>query len=194
MSEEELEEMKEKGETSNIFEQKEINLNDLDKELGELKDESDKDDVVVKLTEENAQLKDKFLRMAAELENVRRIATEEKEKISKYAISSFAGSLIPVMEDFFLAFKNAKKKEIEKTFFDGMNLTFNELKKVFEKYGLKRICPNGEKFNPDIHQAITQVESEMEENTIMEVAQAGYVLNDRVLKPALVVVSKKINK
>jgi molecular chaperone GrpE len=161
-------------------------LSDLDRELDAV---NEKDTKIAQLSEENGQLKDKFLRTVAELENVRRISTDEKEKTAKYAISNFANSLIPVMENFFLAFKNAKKEKIENTFFEGINMTFNELKKVFEKFGLKRIYPMGEQFNPDMHQAITQTDSKEPENIIVDVAQAGYVLNDRVLKPALVVVS-----
>jgi molecular chaperone GrpE len=190
MSTEEKQDSPDKSNASSLvdaFKQQENELGNLDKELDLV---NEKDNAIAKLTEENKQLKDKFLRTVAELENVRRIAADEKEKMSKYAISSFASSLIPVMENFFLAFKNVEVGKIEKVFFEGINLTFSELKKVFEKYNLKRICPEEEKFNPEIHQAITQVESKKEENTIVEVAQAGYILNDRVLKPALVIVSK----
>jgi molecular chaperone GrpE len=163
-----------------------VDFSDLDKELEGI---VEKDKVIAELTEENKQLKDKFIRTVAELENVRRISTDEKEKTLKYAISNFANNLVPVMENFFLAFKNAKKEKIENTFYEGITLTFNEFKKVFEKFGLKRVYPIGEEFNPDIHQAITQSNSKEKENTIIDVAQAGYILNDRVLKPALVVVS-----
>jgi molecular chaperone GrpE len=156
---------------------------------GELDAVNEKDNEIAKLTEENRQLKDKFLRTVAELENARRILADEKDKAVKYAISGFASALVPVIENYFLAFENANEEEIERTFFEGVTLTFNELKKVFEKFGLKRIYPEGEKFNPEAHQAIAQINSEKEENTISEVSQAGYMLNDRVLKPALVVVS-----
>jgi molecular chaperone GrpE len=170
----------------NALRQDGTNLSDLDGELDAI---NEKDDRIAKLTEENNQLKDKFLRTVAELENVRRISVEEKEKTAKYAISNFASSLIPVMESFFLAFNNVEREKIESTFLEGITLVFNELKKVFEKFGLGRVYPIGEEFDPDVHQAIAQVDSEEKENKIVDVAQAGYILNDRVLKPALVMVS-----
>ena len=147
--------------------------------------------IVEKLTTENAQLKDKFIRTVAELENTRRIAGEEKEKALKFAISKFANDLIPVMENFFLAFKHINNVEnVDKTFYECIQLTFNELKKAFERNGIKRLFPLKEKFDPNLHQAISYLENEEEEGTIIDVLQAGYIINDRVLRPAMVAVSK----
>ena len=85
------------------------------------------------LEEENKKLKDSLMRTLAELENTRRIAGEEREKTAKFAISKFAEDLIPVMEDFYLAFKNSENKDnANEIFFDGVKLTHNELKKVFD--------------------------------------------------------------
>lgn len=143
------------------------------------------------LEEENKKLKDSLMRTLAELENTRRIAGEEKEKTAKFAIGKFAEDLIPVMEDFYLAFKNSENKEnANEIFFDGVKLTHNELKKVFERNGLVRIFPVGEVFNPELHNAISQIESDKEEGTIVDVMQAGYTIKGRLLRPALVIVSK----
>ena len=148
-------------------------------------------DIVNKLTEENALLKDKLLRTLAEAENTRRICEEEKSKTIKFAISNIAKDLINIMDNFYLAFDNLKnnKSNLE-SFLKGIELNFNELKKVFEKNNIKRIYPLNEEFNPAFHEAISQVESDKDSGIVVEVLQAGYLLNGRVLKPALVVVSK----
>ncbi|MDD2839589.1 MAG: nucleotide exchange factor GrpE [Rickettsiales bacterium] len=161
----------------------------------DLKEE--KIDEKTKLEEENKKLKDTLMRTLAELENTRRRASEENEKTAKYAIGKFAEDLIPVMENFHLAFKNSGEDFNEskaKIFFDGIKLTQNELKKVFEKNGLVRLFPIDEKFNPDFHNAISQIESDKEEGTIVDVMQSGYTIKGRLLRPALVIVSKGKNQ
>ena len=156
----------------------------------EVKDTQNNQNEINRLIQENNQLKDKFVRTYAELENTRRRAEEEKEKTIKYAITKFAEDLIPVMENFYLAFQHNTNSKQGDVFFDGMTLTFNEFKKTFEKNKLTRLYPKGEKFDPNFHQAVSYIESDQEENTIVDVLQAGYTLYDRVIKPAMVVVSK----
>ena len=121
-----------------------------------------------RLIQENNQLKDKFVRTYAELENTRRRAEEEKEKTIKYAITKFAEDLIPVMENFYLAFQHNKNHKQGDVFFDGITLTFNEFKKTFEKNKLTRLYPKGEKFDPNFHQAVSYIENDQEENTIVD--------------------------
>ena len=148
-------------------------------------------DIVTKLTEENASLKDKLLRTLAELENTRRICEEEKSKTIKFAITNIAKDLIVIMDNFYRAFDNVDEdKSNLENFWQGMELNFNEFKKVFDKNNIKRIFPLNEEFDPAFHEAISQVESDKETGTVVEVLQAGYILNDRVIKPALVVVAK----
>lgn len=181
--------------------------NDLKKEEEEIKEEQpqkkwtdafksknqadNSDDIITKLTEENASLKDKILRSLAEVENTRRICEEEKSKTIKFAISNIAKDLIGIMDNFYLAFDNLNnnKSDLE-SFSKGIELNFNEFKKVFEKNNIKRIFPLNEEFDPAFHEAISQVESDKESGIVVEVLQAGYLLNDRVIKPALVVVAK----
>ena len=95
------------------------------------------------------------------------------------------------MENFYLSFGNLEKNTDDfESFVKGVELNFNEFKKIFEKNNIKRIYPTGEMFNPDFHEAISQIESEAETGTVVDVLQAGYSLNDRVIKPALVIVAK----
>ena len=148
-------------------------------------------DLIQKLTEENESLKAKVLRSLAEVENTRRICEEEKGKTMKFAITNFAKELINIMENFYLSFGNLEKNTDDfESFVKGVELNFNEFKKIFEKNNIKRIYPVGEMFNPDFHEAISQIESEAETGTVVDALQAGYSLNDRVIKPALVIVAK----
>lgn len=148
-------------------------------------------DLIAKLTEENNALKDKILRSLAEVENTRRICEEEKNKTMKFAITNIAKDLIVVMDNFYRAFDSLEGNNDDlKAFLQGMELNFSEFKRVFDKYNIKRIFPIDEDFDPALHQAISQVESDKNTGTVVEVLQAGYSLNDRVIKPALVVVAK----
>jgi molecular chaperone GrpE len=108
------------------------------------------------------------------------------EENSKYAVTGFARDLISVLENLYRAEENLPEDQRE-----GINLTRKELEKVFEKNGIRRIEPKDEKFDHNFHQAVTQVENpEVEAGTVLQVLQAGYVIKDRLLRPAIVVVSK----
>ncbi|MDR1425801.1 MAG: nucleotide exchange factor GrpE [Rickettsiales bacterium] len=164
-------------------------------ELGDSEEESSSEELeeLDRLLKENADLKDKLLRTLAELENTRRRAAEEKDRTVKFAIADFVKDLIAVMENFHLALANIGKgaeEESFRVFHSGIELTFSELKKVFDKNNVSRIYPLGEQFNPRYHEAIATIESNSTTGIIVEVMQAGYALNDRILKPALVVVAK----
>lgn len=140
-------------------------------------------------------LNDKILRMAAELENMRRRNAQQATELKKYAIQDFAKEVITVLENFYLIMDNAPhdqmtQDEVLKNFFEGIKITHGDLTKVFEQNGIKRIHPLGEKFNHDIHQVVSQEESDQEPGTVLKVIQAGYTLNDRLLKEAMVVVAK----
>ena len=149
---------------------------------------------LIDLEKENADLKDKLLRTLAELENTRRISVEEKEKTLKFATTSIVKDLIPIMDIFYKAIDDAKDRENDeyfKSFYDGIEMTFNEFKKLFDKNKIERLFPVGEKFDPNLHEAIAHIEKEgVESGVIIEVMQPGYTLNGRVVKPAMVAVSK----
>lgn len=150
------------------------------------------------LEENNLNLNDKLLRLAAELENTRKRNREELDKANKYAISNFANDLVLVLENFYLASDNLPKEEIEKStqiknFVEAMLMTKKDLTKTLEKFNIKRIYPLGEKFDHNFHEAISQVSANdgEEDGIIKQVIQAGYSIGDRLIKPALVSVVVK---
>jgi molecular chaperone GrpE len=137
---------------------------------------------------ETEKTREDWLRAKAEMENVRRRATEDVAKAHRYGIEAFAGALLAVKDSVDAAL-TVENTSIE-SFKEGVELTARQLASVLEKFAIREINPEGEKFDPHRHQAISQVESDKEPNTIVTVLQKGYLLHDRVLRPALVVVSK----
>ena len=131
---------------------------------------------------------DAWLRAKAETENVRRRAQEDISKASKFAIERFAGELLAVKDSLeaALAAENPSTESLKA----GSELTLKQLVAAFEKSGLKEINPAGEKFDPNFHQAFSMIESEQEPNTVVTVLQKGYLIAERVLRPALVIVAK----
>jgi molecular chaperone GrpE len=142
---------------------------------------------------QQAQLKsdeyhDAWLRAKAETENVRRRAQEDIAKAAKFAIDRFARELLAV-KDSLEAALGIETASVE-SFRSGTELTLRQLVSAFEKSALTEVNPIGEKFDPHRHQAISVVESEQQPNTVVTVLQKGYLLADRVLRPALVIVAK----
>ncbi len=131
---------------------------------------------------------DDWLRAKAETENVRRRAQEDIAKASKFAIERFAGELLAVKDSLEagLAADNPSVESLK----SGTELTLKQLVAAFEKSGLKEINPVGEKFDPNFHQAISMIDAEQEANTVVSVLQKGYLIAERVLRPALVIVAK----
>ena len=131
---------------------------------------------------------DAWLRAKAETENVRRRAQEDIAKASRFAIERFAGELLAVKDSLeaALAAENPSGESLRA----GSELTLKQLAAAFEKSGLKEIDPAGERFDPNFHQAISMVESEQEAGAVVTVLQKGYLLAERVLRPALVVVAR----
>lgn len=135
-----------------------------------------------------AENHDAWLRSRAEVENLRKRAQADVANAHKYAIDSFSAELIPVMDslDAALTVENATVENFK----SGMELTHKQLDIVFEKFGIKVLDPMGEKFDPHHHQAMCAVDSDLPPNTVVQVMQKGYILHDRVIRPALVSVSK----
>ena len=156
------------------------------------------DNLLIKISEleqKNNDLNDKLLRTLAEIDNVRRRSREELEKASKFAISNFVSELVVIVENFLMASNNAPNDEIEKipaikNYATAITLTEKELLKILEKNQVKRIYPLNEKFDHNLHEAISHMEFEGEEGVILQVVQAGYAIAGRIIRPALVVVSK----
>lgn len=131
---------------------------------------------------------DAWLRAKAETENIRRRAQEDIAKASKFSIERFAGELLAVKDSLEAALA-AETPSVE-SMRSGTELTLKQLVAAFEKSGLKEVNPVGEKFDPNFHQAISMIESDQEANTIVTVLQKGYLIAERVLRPALVIVAK----
>jgi molecular chaperone GrpE len=143
---------------------------------------------VAALSARNTELTDQFLRAQAEMQNVRRRSEDEVSKARKYALESFADSLLPVCDSLEagLAHQNATPEQIR----EGAEATLRQLKAALERNKVLEINPAaGAKFDPHQHQAISVVPAEQEANTVVSVLQKGYVIADRVLRPALVTVA-----
>ena len=143
---------------------------------------------VATLTAKNTELADSYLRAKAESENSRRRADEEVSKARKFALESFAESLLPVADSLEagLNLPSATPEQIK----EGAAATLKQLKAALERNRVMQIDPAaGTKFDPHQHQAISMVPSEQESNTVVTVLQKGYLIADRVLRPALVTVS-----
>ena len=128
------------------------------------------------------------LYVKAEGENIRRRAQDDIDKARKFALEKFSGELLAVKDslDAALLVENATVESYK----NGVELTSKQLLGVFEKFNIGEINPVGEKFDPNKHQAISAIEADGEPNTVLSVLQKGYTLNDRVLRPALVMVIK----
>jgi molecular chaperone GrpE len=138
--------------------------------------------------DEAARVKDAWLRAKAETENIRKQAQNDIVKAHKYAIERFAQELLTVRDalELTLATPNATTEALK----DGVELTLKNLNAAFEKARVVEINPAGEKYDPHRHQAMTMIESDQAPGTVVQVFQKGYLLNDRVLRPALVAVAK----
>ena len=146
----------------------------------------------LKLLEEKlAEAEAQILYVKAEGENIRKRSVEDIDKARKFALERFSGELLSVKDslDAALAVENANLESYK----NGVELTQKQLINVFEKFGINEINALGEKFDPNQHQAISMMESEEEPNKILTVLQKGYLLNERVIRPALVKVSKTKN-
>ena len=124
----------------------------------------------------------------AEGENIRRRAMDDIDKARKYALEKFSGELLAVKDSLDAAL-NVANASVE-SYKDGVELTAKQLSSVFEKFNIAEINPLGDKFDPNLHQAISAIEADAEPNTVLSVLQKGYTLNERALRPALVTVSK----
>ena len=131
---------------------------------------------------------DAWLRAKAETENIRRRAQDDIAKAAKFAVERFAGELLAVKDSLEAALA-AETPSIE-SLKSGSELTLKQLVAAFEKANLREINPLGDKFDPNFHQAISMIESDQEANTVVTVLQKGYLLAERVLRPALVIVAK----
>jgi molecular chaperone GrpE len=157
------------------------------------------EDLIMKLNEEISSLKDQRLRAIAELENFRKRAEKDQSDALKYGISNFAKEIINIRDNIERAQSSisdeAKNNEAIKSVIEGIDLIAQSVVSTFEKIGIKKIESLNEKFDHNLHQAMMEMENdELEPGTIVQELIPGYTLHDRLLRPAMVGVSKKPKK
>jgi molecular chaperone GrpE len=151
--------------------------------------------VIERLNSENAELKDRMLRALADVENMRRRSEREAADARTYAVTAFARDLLPVADNFSRALENlppeATANGAFRSFVEGIELTARELEAALGRHGVKKLEPKGEKFDPNFQQAMFEAPDEtLPAGTVTEVVQSGWKIGERVLRPALVGVSK----
>ncbi|MCG9728755.1 nucleotide exchange factor GrpE [Shewanella sp. Isolate13] len=136
--------------------------------------------------------KDSVIRAAAEVDNIRRRAAIDVEKAHKFALEKFINELLPVLDNMERALQGTDAEaEATKAIYEGVELTAKSFVSTVEKFGLVQVDPQGDAFNPELHQAIgMQPSADFPANTVMMVMQKGYTLNERLLRPAMVMVSQ----
>jgi molecular chaperone GrpE len=159
-------------------------------------DEVSEPDPIAMLEAEKADLKDKLLRTLADMENLRRRTERETADARAYAVTNFARDMLTVADNIRRALEStpAEAREGEgalKPLVEGIELTERDFLKSLERHGVKRLDPHGQKFDPNLHQAMFEVpDPSVPSGTVVQVVQTGYVIGDRVLRPALVGVAK----
>jgi molecular chaperone GrpE len=158
-------------------------------------------DVAIEAKREAAEFKDKLLRTLAEMENLRKRTEREVLDARLYGIAGFARDVLAVADNMHRALEAIGPELREsadanvRALIEGVELTERELLKTLEKNGVKKFSPQGEKFDPNVHQAMYEIPtSNLPPGHVAEVIQAGYMIGERVLRPAMVAVSKAIQK
>lgn len=165
-------------------------------ETGTTPDQTIDAGLIAQLEAEKADFKDKLLRALAEMENLRRRTEKEVSDARAYAISSFARDILTVLDNIRRALDAIPSEQRTsegplKAFADGIELTDRELLKTLARHGVTEISPQGEKFDPNLHQAMFEVpDPSVPNGTVVQVVQTGFSIGDRILRPALVGVSK----
>ncbi|PIZ34160.1 MAG: nucleotide exchange factor GrpE [Alphaproteobacteria bacterium CG_4_10_14_0_8_um_filter_37_21] len=148
------------------------------------------------LEEQLTAMKDQWLRSVAECENVRRRFEKEKEDALKYAATQFARDMIGITDFLEKALENVADRdslsESVKAFIEGVEMTQKEMHNAFSRHGVKKVDPENKTFDPNVHQAMIEVENpDVEPGKIVDIMQHGYTMHGRLLRPSMVSVSKK---
>ncbi len=147
---------------------------------------------IEEMAEQLAELKERSLRQAAELENYKRRTEREKADFFKRANEGLVKDLLPVLDNLERALAHAQENADLHSLLEGMELVHSELLKTLERHGLETVDALGQPFDPDVHEAMMQQDNpEVDENTVISEMQRGYLFQGRLLRPAMVVVSKK---
>lgn len=148
-------------------------------------------EALLQAQDEAASLKEQMLRMQAEMQNIRRRADLDVEKAHKFGLEKFANEMLNVVDNLERGLAAAPEEEATQAIRDGMNMTLDGMISALAKFKVEIVNPVNEAFNPELHQAMTMIESPAAPaNTVIDVMQKGYTLHGRLLRPAMVVVSK----
>lgn len=154
-------------------------------------------EIIAALEAERNELKDRLLRAVAEMDNLRKRTEREMRDTRAYAISNFARDMLTATDNLSRALGTLPAEDREtatdamKGLIEGVEMTEREMQRLLEKNGVKKIDPKGERFDPHFHQAMFEIPNpEVPEQTVLEVVQSGYVIGERVLRPAMVGVAK----
>lgn len=151
-------------------------------------------EVVEDMQAELESAKEKHLRLYAEFENYKKKVQKDKEEVIEYCNESLVYELLPTLDNLEMALRHSTGENIDaKSFVTGVENTFRELNRTLENFGLSPIEALGKSFDPSYHHAMTQVEKEdLDNNTVVEEFRKGYIYKEKVLRPSLVAVSKKV--
>ena len=171
-----------------------MNEEDLREDTAEGAPEVAEHDAAAKLTAENDDLRKQLLYVQAEMQNVRRRAEQEAQNAKAYAATNFARDILSVADNLSRAIAGlpaaSREDEALKPFVTGIEMTAKELENVFQRNGITKVESIGQKLDPNKHQAMVEVPHESEPGTIVHEMQAGYMIKDRLLRPAMVGVAK----
>lgn len=177
-------------ENQNLNEEEIINQEEVsteDKEENQNENELEQDEKVINLIKENEELKNKVLRQMAEFDNFKKRTAKEKDEIFTYAKTSCVEQILGVIDNFERALDTECSDE---TFKKGVEMIFNQFKDTLSKLGVEEISALNEPFNPELHNAVNQIEDEnFGENTVCQVFQKGYKIGDKVVRHSMVVVA-----
>jgi len=150
------------------------------------------DETMKKIKKENQELKDKYLRLYAEFDNFKKRTVKEKLDLMKTASADTIKALLPVLDDFDRAKKNAEDENTQESFSEGVNLVYQKLYAALQAKGLQPMDSNEQPFDPELHEAVTEipVPDEAMKGKIIDTIERGYLLNDKIIRHAKVVVGK----
>ena len=165
-------------------------------ELVDDEDIADENDIAIELAKAQVTIKDywdQIMHLNADIENNRKRAQRDIENAHKFAVKNFAESLLPIADSMEMGLNAAEGENTTiESIKEGISMTLELFQKTMEKNGIFSVDPTGEKFDPELHQAMSMQEDDsVDSNTVLTVMQKGYLLNDRLVRPAMVIVSKK---
>ena len=150
---------------------------------------------ITQLKEQISSEKDRVLRLSAEFENFQKRKQRESDEFKKFANETIFRQFLTVVDNLERAIFSSKENSDKKVLIEGVELTHKEIIKLFETFNVKPVEAENQTFDPNFHQAVTQEETDkVPENTVTKVLQKGYLLHDRLIRPAMVIVSKNKNK